>query len=71
MQLEPRVFWQLTVREFHLKQAAFQRAEDRQRSLIMELALYTGSFKPKDKSSLTRAKNALRRYPVKQWLRPG
>lgn len=65
----PQEFWSLTVHEFHLKHAAFQRSEDRARSLVFELAALTGNFKPKDRNQMRKAVNALRRYPVKPWLR--
>jgi hypothetical protein len=68
MALAPELFWSLTVREFWIKHAAFKRAEDRRRSLVLEHALMTQSYKPKDKRSLTQAMHALRRYPVKRWL---
>lgn len=52
-----------------MKHAAFQRAEDRARSLFLELAAMTGNFKDKDRKQLRRTVNALRRYPVKRWLK--
>lgn len=64
----PDDFWSLTVREFHLKHAAFQRAEDRARSLVFELASMLGNFKDKDRRKVVQAANKLRRYPVKAWL---
>ena len=65
----PEQFHRLTVREFHIKHAAWARAEDRQRSLFLELAAMTGQFKDKDRNALRRTVNALRRYPVKRWLK--
>jgi hypothetical protein len=65
------VFWSLLLREFHLKHAAFQRSEDRTRSLFLELAAMTGQFKDKDRNQLKRMVNALRLYPVKTWLKHG
>lgn len=67
--LMPEQFWRLTFREFHIKHAAFSRAEDRMRSLMFELAGLIGSFKPKDRNEIRKAANKLRRYPVKSWRR--
>lgn len=67
--LSPDVFWSLTAREFWIKHAAFARSEDRMRSWFIELAVLTGQFKEKDRNALRRQINALRRYPIKQWLR--
>lgn len=69
MELSPAEFWSLTFREFQIKHAAFSRAEDRRRSLVLELAVMTGQFKKQDADKIHRAVNALRRYPVKQWLK--
>jgi hypothetical protein len=69
MGLMPEQFHRLTLREFHIKHAAFQRAEDRTRSMFIELAALTGQFKDKDRNGLRRTVNALRRYPVKRWLK--
>lgn len=71
MGLSPDVFWSLLLRDFHIKHAAFQRQEDRTRSLVLELAAMTGQFKDKDRNQLRRNVNALRRYPVKRWLKHG
>jgi hypothetical protein len=56
------------VREFWIKHRAFTRAEDRARSLVLEHAAMIGNFKDKDKNTLRKSVNALRRYPIKQWL---
>jgi hypothetical protein len=69
MGLAPDVFWGLLLREFEIKFGAYQREQDRQRSLFLELALMTGQFKDKDRAQLRRSVNALRRYPVKRWLK--
>lgn len=66
----PEQFWSLTVREFHLKWAAFSRAEDRARSLVLEHAMMTGQYKDKDRNKIQRGVNVLRRYPLKRWLLP-
>jgi hypothetical protein len=70
MGLEPRVFWSLTVREFWIKYRAFIRAEDRAEASVMRQALRTQHYKKADRNALSRAANALRRYPVKRWLQP-
>jgi hypothetical protein len=66
MGLAPDVFWALTKPEFDIKHRAFVRAEDRQRSLMLELALMTGGhrFKKGDQDSLRRSITALKRYPM-------
>lgn len=64
-----RDFWSLTYREFLLKHAAFSRAEDRAEAAMIRQALRLGSFKDKDHRAFVRAAHALRRYPVKAWLR--
>jgi hypothetical protein len=68
LQLEPRQFWDLTLREFYLKHAAFARAEDRDRAAQIDLALMLGHFKDADRHRLRRAANLLRRYPMKSWV---
>jgi hypothetical protein len=68
MGLSPAVFWRLNVREFWIKHRAFTRAEDRARSLMLEHAALLGQFKDKDRNSIRKSSNVLRRYPVKQWL---
>lgn len=70
MGLEPREFWSLTMREFWIKFRAFSRAEDRRESEQIRHALRTVTYKPQDMNNLTRAANALKRYPRKQWLNP-
>jgi hypothetical protein len=67
--LTPEVFWGLTVREFWLKHAAFARAEDRRRSLVIRTALMTSTYKDEERRKLERQMHALHRYPVKPWLR--
>jgi hypothetical protein len=68
MGLSVQAFWSLTVREFWIKHRAFTRAEDRRRSLFLEHALLLGQFKDKDRNNIRKSVNALRRYPIKQWL---
>lgn len=69
MGLTPWDFWRLTYREFNVKHAAFSRAEDRQRSLVLEHSLVSvPGRKKQDTTRLQQMVNALRRYPVKQWL---
>jgi hypothetical protein len=68
MALAPDLFWSLTVREFWIKHSAYRREEDRKRALVIEHALMTQSYKPKDKRALQQTMNALRRYPIKRWL---
>jgi len=70
MGLMPDQFWHLTVREFWLKWAAFDRAEDRRRALMFEQALTSGAGDQKQRMALERAINSLRRYPIKPWLFP-
>ena len=68
MGLAPDEFWALTVREFYIKHAAFTRAEERRRALVIEHASLTVvGQKPEWYSAKEREVNALRRYPVKQW----
>lgn len=69
MGLMPEQFWSLTLREFHIKHAAFMRSEHRQRALVWELASMTASYKAKDRRQIVKTANALRQYPVKRWLR--
>jgi hypothetical protein len=65
----PEQFWHLTVREFWIKHAAFQRSEDRTRSLMLEhVASTVPRRKKSDQAQLMRAVHALRRYPVKKWV---
>lgn len=68
MGLAPAAFWSLTPREFWIKHRAFTRREDRNRSLILELAMLTAQISTKDKNTLERHSNLLRRYPIKKWL---
>jgi hypothetical protein len=68
--LMPEQFWSLTFKEFLLKWAAFARAEDRQRSLVLEHAVMTGQYSEKQRGVMRRGVNALRRYPIKRWLLP-
>jgi hypothetical protein len=68
MGLMPGEFWSLTYREFNLKHAAFIRAEDRHRALVMELASMTGMFTDKAvRKRLDDNVAILRRYPLKPW----
>jgi hypothetical protein len=69
MGLMPRDFWSLTVREFWIKHDAFKRSEDRKRSLMMEHVSLSVPRKDADQNAIKRTVNALRRYPVKPWLR--
>lgn len=62
-------FWSLTLREFHLKHAAFSRAENRARALMFEHALVTGHVAEKNVTKMKRSINQLREYPIKRWLR--
>ncbi len=70
MGLSPEAFWSLTVREFWIKHAAFFRSEHRQRANLIELALRTTDYKKDAIGQLQKSVNALRRYPLKQWLLP-
>lgn len=70
MGLAPDIFWSLTPREFWIKHRAFTRAEDRSRSLVVQLAAMTGHYSEQDRVKLERWANQLRRYPVKRWLLP-
>lgn len=66
----PWDFWRLTFREFHLKHAAFLRAEDRTKALMFEHVSVTVPRKSaSDQEKLERHVNYLRRYPVKRWLK--
>lgn len=66
----PAQFWSLTVREFWIKHAAFSRAEDRRRSLMLEQVSFVAPKQKKaDQNALIRNANVLRRYPVKPWLK--
>jgi len=67
MGLSRPAFWSLTVREFWIKHRAFVRAEDRARALMFELALQLRHYKDEG-ANVRRNINALRRYPIKQWL---
>lgn len=69
MGLSPEAFWSLTYREFQIKYAAFVRAENRQRALVMEHALMTSGAKGSERESAQREIYALRRYPEKSWLK--
>lgn len=71
MGLMPEQFWALTLREFNLKHAAFSRAEDRNRSLMLEHAMHVGNYDKRGKNQMQRAVNSLRRYPVKPWMKAG
>lgn len=64
----PEQFWSLTLREFHLKHAAFMRSENRQRALVIEHALMTGHVKKDKRTQVERSINVLREYPIKRWL---
>ncbi len=66
----PTEFWSLTKREFDIKFRAFTRAEDRKRALVVQLAAMTGHYTDKDRHTLERQANQLRRYPLKKWLLP-
>lgn len=69
MNLDPDVFWRLTMREFGMKYDAFVRAEDRRESAMLRQALRTVSgYKKADRMKMERAANMLKRYPVKPWL---
>lgn len=65
----PWEFWRLTVREFWIKYEAFRRAEDRREAELIRQDLRTTPMKAKDRNILNRQANALKRYPVKRWLR--
>lgn len=65
----PDQFWSLTLREFHLKHAAFMRGENRTRALLFEQALLGGHTKKDKQTQVERTINALRQYPIKAWLR--
>lgn len=69
MGLQPRDFWSLTVREFWIKHDAFKRAEDRARSLVFEHVSLSVHRKERHQNAIVRQVNALRRYPVKPWLK--
>ena len=66
----PEQFWNLTIREFQIKHAAFGREEDRRRALVFEHATMVGQLTDKARRQLHRGVNQLRRYPIKQWLQP-
>jgi len=58
------------VREFWIKHEAFARAEDRARSLVLEHVFLTSPrANASQTNALRRNVNALRRYPVKSWLK--
>ena len=65
----PDQFWSLLVREFHLKHAAFMRSEDRLLALIREHSMISVGRDDQGQLKLQRQINALRRYPIKAWLR--
>lgn len=67
--LMPDQFWSLTYAEFQVKHRAFTRAEDRQRALVIDLALRTAQYKDSDRDQMWRDVHALRRYPEKAWLK--
>ena len=67
--MSPDEFWSLTVREFEIKYAAFVRAENRQRALVMEHALMASGATGSARDNAAREIYALRRYPEKPWLR--
>ncbi len=69
MGLSPEAFWALEVREFILKHEAFDRAENRQLALVLELAYRTGRYKPSDHQAMVRDAHALKKYPEKPWLK--
>ena len=56
------------MKEFWIKHRAFTRAENRALSLVLELALRTTNYAKKDQNAIKKDINALRRYPIKQWL---
>jgi lipase chaperone LimK len=62
----PEEFWMLTMREFWIKHAAFNRAENRARSLVLEHASIIGQFKDKDRNALRKSVNLLRQYPARE-----
>ncbi len=64
----PDQFWSLTIGEFQIKHGAFVRAEDRQRSLVFELAGLIGMLSQKDRDKVNKNATVLRRYPIKPWL---
>jgi hypothetical protein len=68
--LMPDQFWSLTVREFRIKHRGFARQEDRLLGLVKSLGALTGHYSEKDRATLERQANALRRYPIKKWLLP-
>jgi hypothetical protein len=70
--LMPDQFWSLTFREFQLKWAAFERAEQRAEWLVGRHAYLTVKY-AKDPGSPERLlgyRRGMNRYPIKQWLRP-
>jgi len=66
----PDAFWSLTVREFWIKHRSFSRAEDRAESALVRQALRVGHFKKSTANQMERYANALKRYPIKPWLKP-
>lgn len=66
--LAPEAFWDLTLREFWIKYRAFTRAESRARALLFEIALMVAPANKKAQRARADAVNALRQYPLKQWL---
>jgi hypothetical protein len=68
--LTPDHFWSLTPREFGIKYAAFQRAENRAKADQIALALMLGHYKAGDRQRMAHEENALRTYPIKLWTLP-
>ena len=68
--MSPAAFAVLEIREFHLKHAAFMRAENRRAADVLEIALKTAGdkYKKGDQETMKRQVAALRQYPMKQWL---
>lgn len=69
MELDPDVFWRLTVREFWIKHDAFVRKEDRAEAALMRQALRTHRYKDRTRNLLNQEANRRKRYPVKPWLK--
>lgn len=70
MDLDPDVFWSLTLREFWLKHDAFIRAENRQKAEWIRHALRTVAYKGNAKTQMEQQADALTRYPLKPWTLP-
>jgi hypothetical protein len=69
-ELSPEAFWSLTVREFWIKFAAFQRRENRAMHRLARLALLTTRYKTEVRHP-EQLVGSPSRYPMKAWLVDG